>query len=124
MGVTKDGTHAQYLVADLNSLSEKPSLLSMEEASAVGVPYLAAWSALVDAADIQAGETVLITGVCDPRLFRHGHLIWAPTRIWRLSSMQRRASTSFCPGGIRKSAGGWECNAHALGLRSWARRCD
>jgi NADPH2:quinone reductase len=62
-GVTRDGTHAQYVVANLDSLSEKPSLLSMEEAAVVGVPYLAAWSALVDAADIQAGETVLITGV-------------------------------------------------------------
>ncbi len=60
--MTRDGTHAQYLVADLDSLSEKPSRLSMEEASAVGIPYLAAWSALIDAADIQAGETVLITG--------------------------------------------------------------
>jgi NADPH2:quinone reductase len=62
LGVTRDGTHAQYLVVDLDSLSEKPSLLSMEEASAVGVPYLAAWKALVHAADIQPGETVLITG--------------------------------------------------------------
>jgi NADPH:quinone reductase len=62
LGVTRDGTHAQYLILGLDSLSEKPSLLSMEEASAVGVPYLAAWSALVHAADIQAGETVLITG--------------------------------------------------------------
>jgi NADPH2:quinone reductase len=34
----------------------------MEEASTVGVPYLAAWSGLVDAANIQPGETVLITG--------------------------------------------------------------
>src|SRR5271167_2232822 len=34
----------------------------MEEASTVGVPYLAAWSGLVDAAQVQAGETVLITG--------------------------------------------------------------
>jgi NADPH2:quinone reductase len=62
-GVTRDGTHAQYLVADLDSLSEKPPVLSMAEASAVGIPYLAAWSALVHAADIQAGETILITGV-------------------------------------------------------------
>ena len=59
LGVTRDGTHAQYLIVGLDSLSEKPSLLSMEEASAVGVAYLAAWSALVHAADIQAGETVL-----------------------------------------------------------------
>jgi NADPH:quinone reductase-like Zn-dependent oxidoreductase len=34
----------------------------MAEASAVGVPYVTAWSALVDAAAIQAGETALITG--------------------------------------------------------------
>jgi NADPH:quinone reductase len=61
-GVSRDGTHAQYIVVSSDGLSEKPAHLSMEEASAVGVPYLAAWSGLVDAANIQAGETVLITG--------------------------------------------------------------
>jgi NADPH:quinone reductase-like Zn-dependent oxidoreductase len=62
LGVTRDGTNAQYLVVPSDWLSQKPSNLSMEQASTAGVPYLAAWSALVDAADIQAGETVLITG--------------------------------------------------------------
>jgi len=62
LGVTRDGTHAQYAVVDLDSLSEKPAHLSMSEAAAVGIAYLAAWSALVDAAKIQAGETVLVTG--------------------------------------------------------------
>jgi NADPH:quinone reductase len=61
-GVLRDGTHAQYVVVSSDGLSEKPADLSMEEASTVGVPYLAAWSGLVDAANIQAGETVLITG--------------------------------------------------------------
>jgi NADPH2:quinone reductase len=61
-GVSRDGTHAQYISVGLDGLSEKPSQLSMEQASAVGVPYLAAWSALVDTAKIQAGETVLIIG--------------------------------------------------------------
>jgi NADPH:quinone reductase len=61
-GITRDGTHAQYLVADMDSLSIKPSALSMEEASTIGVAYLAAWSGLVTAADIRAGETVLISG--------------------------------------------------------------
>jgi NADPH:quinone reductase len=61
-GVWRDGTHAQYIVAGLEGLSRKPAQLSMEEASTVGVPYLAAWSGLVDGANIQAGETVLITG--------------------------------------------------------------
>jgi len=61
-GVWRDGTHAQYVVVSSDGLSEKPVHLSMEEASTVGVPYLAAWSGLVDAANIRAGETVLITG--------------------------------------------------------------
>jgi NADPH:quinone reductase len=43
-------------------LSEKPSHLSMAQAATVGVPYIAAWSALVDAANLRAGETVLVTG--------------------------------------------------------------
>jgi len=62
LGLTRDGTHAQYVVVDLDSLSEKPAHLSMSEAAAVGVAYLAAWSALVDAARIQPGETLLVTG--------------------------------------------------------------
>jgi NADPH:quinone reductase len=61
-GVWQDGAHAQYVVVRSEGLSEKPTKLSMEEASTVGVPYLAAWSGLVDAANIQAGEAVLITG--------------------------------------------------------------
>src|SRR3984885_8223279 len=61
-GVWRDGAHAQYVVIGSDGLSEKPAHLSMAEASAVGVPYLAAWSGLVDAANIRAGETVLITG--------------------------------------------------------------
>jgi len=62
LGVTRDGAHAEYLVVNVDSLSEKPAHLSMAEAAAVGIPYLAAWSALVDSAKIQAGETVLVTG--------------------------------------------------------------
>ena len=46
-GVTRDGADAQYVVVELDALSEKPAQLSMAEASAVGVPYLTAWSALV-----------------------------------------------------------------------------
>jgi NADPH2:quinone reductase len=61
-GVSHDGTHAQYVVVPLDGLSEKPSRLSMEEASTAGVAYLAAWSGLVQAANIQAGETALVTG--------------------------------------------------------------
>jgi NADPH2:quinone reductase len=61
-GVTRDGTHAQYFIVDSAALSRKPSQLSMAQASTVGVPYVTAWSALIHAARMEAGETVLITG--------------------------------------------------------------
>jgi NADPH2:quinone reductase len=63
LSVRKDGTHAQYVAIPIDWLSEKPANLSMEEASAVGVPYVVAWEALVGAGEIKNGETVLITGV-------------------------------------------------------------
>jgi NADPH:quinone reductase-like Zn-dependent oxidoreductase len=62
-GVLRDGAHAQYVLVPIEGLSEKPARLSAVEAATVGVPYLAAWSSLVDAAGIQAGETILVTGV-------------------------------------------------------------
>lgn len=61
-GVHRDGAHAQFVCAPMDALSEKPGNLPMEAAAAIGVAYLAAWSALVDAAEIKAGETVLIIG--------------------------------------------------------------
>jgi NADPH:quinone reductase len=61
-GVARDGTHAEYLAIPIDWLAEKPNGLSMEEAAAIGVPYLVAWGALIDAADLQKGETILITG--------------------------------------------------------------
>lgn len=62
-GVARDGAHAGYFVMPSAWVSCKPPQLSMEQAAAIGVPYLAAWSALITAGEIQAGETVLITGV-------------------------------------------------------------
>jgi NADPH:quinone reductase len=62
-GVARDGSHAEYVVVPKTWLSKKPANLSMEGAAAVGVPYITAWSALILAAQIEAGQTALITGV-------------------------------------------------------------
>ncbi len=61
-GVTRDGTHAEYVVAPEEALSLKPRSLSMEQVAAIGVPFLTAWYALAHAAELQAGETLLIVG--------------------------------------------------------------
>ncbi len=61
-GASREGAHAQLVAVPEAWLSEKPAGLSMEEASAVGIPFLAAWEALVRMAHLVEGETILITG--------------------------------------------------------------
>jgi NADPH2:quinone reductase len=61
-GIGRDGAHAQFVAIPEDWLSEMPETLSMEEAATVGVSFVTAWSALVVAGDVRAGETVLITG--------------------------------------------------------------
>jgi NADPH:quinone reductase-like Zn-dependent oxidoreductase len=60
-GIARDGSHTQYIVIPGQWLADKPGNISMAEASAVGVPFLAAWDGL-EAAGLKAGETVLVTG--------------------------------------------------------------
>lgn len=62
-GVARDGAHAQYVVMPSAWVPRKPANLNMQQAAAIGVPYLAAWSGLITAGALETGETVLITGV-------------------------------------------------------------
>ena len=63
LGITRDGAQAEYVRVAEEALSPKPSTLSLEQAAAIGVPFITAWVALVRAAKLQAGETILIIGV-------------------------------------------------------------
>jgi NADPH:quinone reductase-like Zn-dependent oxidoreductase len=62
LGIVHDGSHAEYVVVPLETLSRKPQSLNMAQAAAVGVPFITAWASIVGAAQIQAGETLLIVG--------------------------------------------------------------
>jgi NADPH:quinone reductase len=62
LGFTRDGTHADYLILSALAVKLKPKVLSMEESAAVGTSYITAWMGLIDAAQLQAGETVLVIG--------------------------------------------------------------
>jgi NADPH:quinone reductase-like Zn-dependent oxidoreductase len=62
LGVTRDGSHAEYVVVPVETLSRKPKSLSMAQAAGVGLPFVTGWASLVTTAKIQAGETVLIVG--------------------------------------------------------------
>ena len=62
VGFTRDGTHAELMVAPLAGVRPKPKNLTFEEAAAVGVNFVTAWIGLVVMAGFQAGETVLASG--------------------------------------------------------------
>lgn len=62
LGITRDGSHAEYIVIPVDMLSLKPKSLDMAQAGAIGVPYITAWAALVITAQIRAGETILVVG--------------------------------------------------------------
>jgi NADPH:quinone reductase len=61
-GTVRPGAHAEFVAVPSSWLSEKPEGLSMEQAAVVGVAYLTAWLALVEAGGLQKGERLLITG--------------------------------------------------------------
>jgi NADPH2:quinone reductase len=63
VGFTRDGTHAEQVVVPVASLRRKPVNLTFEEASAIGVNFIAAWCGVVEAAQVQAGETIVIIGL-------------------------------------------------------------
>jgi NADPH:quinone reductase-like Zn-dependent oxidoreductase len=54
------GTFAEAIAIDAADLALKPASLSFEEAAAVPLVALAAWQALVDVADVQPGQKVLV----------------------------------------------------------------
>lgn len=61
IGFTRDGTHAEFINIPAAAAVRRPQNLSAEEAASMGVPLLAAWSAL-DLARLQSGEWVIVSG--------------------------------------------------------------
>jgi NADPH2:quinone reductase len=62
LGFTRDGTHAEYIVLPKAAVVPKPGNLSLEEAAASGLAYVAAASALLKLGGVSEGETMLVTG--------------------------------------------------------------
>jgi NADPH:quinone reductase-like Zn-dependent oxidoreductase len=60
--LTKGGGYAEYALATEREASPKPKSLPYAEAAAVPIVALTAWQALIDAAKLSAGQTVLIHG--------------------------------------------------------------
>ncbi len=62
IGITRDGSHAAYLVLPVAALHGKPSRIGMDEAGAVGVPFVTAYEGFRRAGMPREGQTVLVFG--------------------------------------------------------------
>jgi NADPH:quinone reductase len=62
LGFGRDGSHAEYVTVPANAVLPLPRNLSFEQGAGIGIAYVTAWAALVNAARLQADETVLILG--------------------------------------------------------------
>ncbi len=62
IGYSIDGSHADLIAVPIASLRHKPRSLSLQQAAAIGVTYLAAWLGLVEYARLAGGETLLVIG--------------------------------------------------------------
>jgi NADPH:quinone reductase-like Zn-dependent oxidoreductase len=62
LGMTRDGSHAEHLIVPSSAAIARPSHLTAEEAAVAGVPFVTAWSALVELGRFSAGESVVVSG--------------------------------------------------------------
>jgi NADPH:quinone reductase len=62
LGIRKNGAHANFVVVPVASVREKPAALTMDEAGAIGVPFVTAAEGLRRAGGVADGKVVLVLG--------------------------------------------------------------
>jgi NADPH:quinone reductase len=62
LGVSRNGTHAEFLVIPQSAISARPKKLTAQQAAAVGVPFVTAFCAVNRLGAVQQGEWVIISG--------------------------------------------------------------
>jgi NADPH2:quinone reductase len=62
LGFGRDGAHAEFMSVPVEALIEKPKNLSFEQAAALGLSYVTAWSAIVTAGQVSKSDTVAVLG--------------------------------------------------------------
>jgi NADPH:quinone reductase-like Zn-dependent oxidoreductase len=60
--VKGEGGYAEFVTAKEDELAPKPSTVSFAQATGAGAAGVTAWEALIDTANLRAGQTVLIHG--------------------------------------------------------------
>ena len=118
LGLPDHGTYAERVKVPAANLFAKPAALRWEEAAAIPLAGLTAYRALVTRARVQAGETVLVTGigggVATFALLIARHLGARVLVTSGSDAKLARASTLGAVGGVNYSNEGWGKQAQAL----------
>jgi NADPH:quinone reductase-like Zn-dependent oxidoreductase len=56
------GTYAEYAIAPATALAPKPDEITYDQAATIAIGGLTAWSGLIDVANVQPGQRVLVQG--------------------------------------------------------------
>ena len=62
VSLQRNGGYAEYTIAKTDEIALKPESLDFENAATVAVGALTSWQAIFDTANLQGGQTILITG--------------------------------------------------------------
>ncbi len=62
LGITRDGSHAAWLLLPVAALREKPARLGFDEAGSVGVPFVTAFEGFRRSGQPQRGQVVAVMG--------------------------------------------------------------
>src|SRR4030095_11857441 len=111
LGLPVDGTYAEMVRIPAANLHPKPRALSWEEAAAVPLASVTAYRALVTRGRVQAGETVLITGI-GGGVAATALVIakWLGARVWVTSghdSKLKAARAHGAEGGVNHRRDDW-----------------
>jgi NADPH:quinone reductase len=87
------GALAEYMLADVNLVAHKPESLTMVEAAALPLVSITAWEGLIDRAQVQPGQKVLVYGATGGV----GHIgvqlaKWAGATVYALVSSEEKAA--------------------------------
>ena len=62
LGMSRDGSHAEYIIVEAGSVREKPANISMFEAATIGVSWTCAWLGMVRGVNVRKGQKVVVLG--------------------------------------------------------------
>ena len=62
LGISRNGTHAEYVALPESAVARRPKNLSVEQAAGAALPFVTAFSALVRIGGLKSGEWVIVSG--------------------------------------------------------------